>query len=391
MGSEGKATGIRLGDFILENMESILAAWEDFARRFWVGPVPDRARLRNDAEFMLRALVKDMATSQTPAQRKDKSEGDNGDERSRMNQAAVGHALARVADGFDIGRMVAEFRALRASVSRIWWNSMPERHLEQIEDMARFNEALDQLVAASVAAFTERIERSRRLFLGILGHDLRQPLYSVKIFTEILANPGTRPADPGPALASMGRCCDSMSKMLSDLLDFTTSQLGSAMPVYPEPADLETICREVLDEIGALDPDRRFQLETHGRLEGEWDASRLRQVVSNLLSNAKHHGAADQPVTLTLRESGDEVTLAVHNSGRPIPQEALGILFDPMVRLVAGERNRPQGSIGLGLYICRQIATAHGGGIEVDSSPESGTTFTVRLPKRAVNGKPAAL
>ena len=381
MGSDGATAPLRLGDFILENIERILAEWEDFARRFWVGPLPPVARLRNDAEEMLRTLVQDMASPRTAAEQKARSEGHNGGDRTGMNQAAVGHALARVDDGFDIARMVAEFRALRASVSRIWWESVPTPHREQIEDMRRFNEALDHLVATSVAAFAERLDRSRQLFLGILGHDLRQPLYSMKMFIEIMSSSATWPEDLSAIPARMERCCDSMGKMLADLLDFTTSQLGSSMPVYPDTADLEAICREVLEEFRALAPDRDFKLQADGDLRGEWDAARLRQLISNLLSNAKHHGAPDHPITTMLRETAEEVTLAVHNRGRPIPQESLGILFDPMVRLTAGERNRPQGSIGLGLYICRQIAVAHGGKIHVESSAEDGTTFTVRLPK----------
>lgn len=380
----------RLGDFILENLDAILAAWEDFARRFWQGPLPGRARLRNDAEAMLRALVRDMGTSQTLAEQKRKSEGERGGDPSGMDRAALGHALARVHDGFDIARMVAEFRALRASVSRIWWESVPTPHQEQIADMERFNEAMDQLVAASIVAFAERIDRSRRLFLGILGHDLRQPLYSIKIFTDVLAKSGQVAADVPAIAARMAKCCDAMAKMLGDLLDFTSSELGSAMPVYPAASDMEAICREVLEEVRVANPARSFNLETTGTFQGEWDPSRVRQMFSNLLSNAIHHGSPDEAIDATLRGSDGEVTLAVHNMGPAIPQDSLGILFDPMVRIAAEGKARPQGSIGLGLYICRQVAAAHGGEIKVESSAERGTTFTVRMPRRFVAGADGA-
>ena len=373
---------MRLGDFILANMETILAAWESYARRYWQGPIPDSKRLRNDAETMLRAVVADMATDQTGAQQQSKSEGEYEKDKSEMKRAAVGHALSRVHDGFDIARMVAEFRALRASVNRIWWESVPEPHHEQIADMGRFNEAIDQLVAASVTGFTERLDRSRRLFLGILGHDLRQPLYSLRMFAEILGRKEPLPPDGGAMLESMIKCCDSMGGMLGDLLDFTTSQLGSEMPVSPAACNLENVCREVLDQVQAGASGRSFTLDASGDLEGEWDAARLRQMLSNLLSNARHHGQADHPVSITLRGSDEDATLAVHNMGPPIPPESITILFDPMVRLARQEKDRPPGSIGLGLYICRQIATAHHGEIGVESCAESGTTFTVRLPKK---------
>lgn len=182
MESKNEGEQMRLGPFILANMEAILSGWEDFARLYWKGPLPDRVRLRNDAEAMLRAVVDDMASNQNAGQQKRKSEGLDRVLSSAMNQAAEGHALSRVDDGFGVRRLVAEFRALRATVDRLWWESVPTPHKEQIADMGRFNEALDQLVAESIDAFTERIDRSRRLFLGILGHDLRQPVVSLSMF-----------------------------------------------------------------------------------------------------------------------------------------------------------------------------------------------------------------
>jgi signal transduction histidine kinase len=300
-----------------------------------------------------------------------------------MDRAALGHALARVNDGFDIARMVGEFRALRATVGRIWWQSVPSPHREQIEDMGRFNEALDQLVAASLAAFIERIDRSRRLFLGILGHDLRQPLQSLRMLTDLLTRPEQLPSGTAPVLSSMTRCCDGMAKMLGDLLDFTSSQLGCEMSVSPAASNLELICREVMEEVQAAVPGATFNLEIAGDLAGEWDASRLRQMISNLLANAVQHGSGSDPIDLTLRGADEEVILAVHNTGSPIPPDSIDTLFDPMVRLPDDNKTRVPGSIGLGLYICRQIALAHHGEIEVESSAARGTTFTVRLPRRA--------
>lgn len=357
--------------------------WEVFARKYWQGTHPDSATLRNDAQIMLSAVVEDMLTDQSEDERKLKSEGEYRERDSPMKHAALSHALARVNDGFDIERMVAEFRALRASVNRLWWRSVPRRHQQQVEDMGRFNEALDELVALSLAAFTARVERSRRLFLGILGHDLRQPLHSLKMFTEILATMDVQPEDAASIISKMGKCCDGMTNMLKNLLDFTTTQLGSAMPVHPAPTDMEAICRAVLDEGRAAAPGRIFSLDTSGALEGEWDDCRLRQLFSNFFANAVQYGSPDRPISVTLRGSDGEVALAVHSEGEPIPSESLGILFDPMVRL-ADSGDRPLGSIGLGLYICRQIAVAHGGKIAVESSAEIGTTFTVMLPKRFV-------
>ncbi|RYD69117.1 MAG: sensor histidine kinase, partial [Verrucomicrobiaceae bacterium] len=139
MKSEALPRPMRLGEFIVTNLEPILSEWEDFARNTWEGPPPTPVALRNDAAIMLKAIVADMATEQTHTEQKAKSEGDSAGDAAGLNRAAMGHALARVNDGFDILRMVAEFRALRASVNRLWLQSLPVADREQIDDLGRFN------------------------------------------------------------------------------------------------------------------------------------------------------------------------------------------------------------------------------------------------------------
>ena len=276
--------------------------------------------------------------------------------------------------------MVGGFSALRAAVSRLWWSNPQTDQTEPVDDFRHFDEALDRLVAASVSAFYDRIDRSRRLFLGILGHDLRQPLFSVKMFAEILAKTGDR-STVLPIASRIGRCCEGMGTMLKDLLDFTSTQMGVAIPVYPSNCDLGVICREVVEEVRASFPGIIFSLEGTGNLGGEWDPCRLRQLISNLLTNALQHGRNDQPVRTLLYGSREQVILAVHNMGKPIPRQALATLFDPLVRMGSEQEARPHGSLGLGLYICRQIVIAHEGEIDVESSLKGGTVFTVKLPK----------
>jgi signal transduction histidine kinase len=371
-------------------MEEILTSWEDFARRFWQGPLPGSVRLRNDAELMIRSIVADMETSQNLKQQQEKSEGSAVGDPSGMNAAAMGHALARVEDGFDVARMVAEFRALRATIGRLWWKSVPAPHPEQLDDMERFNEALDQLVAASVQAFTEKLDRNRRLFLGILSHDMRQPLQSMRMFTHLLTDPKLPPETSSSLLDSMENCCEAMARILSDLLDYAATQLGSALHIQPEPANLGEICRGMVVQMEAITPGTTFHLETSGDLNGEWDSGRLGQLVSNLLSNAVQHGDEGRAVTIRATGADGEVALEVHNFSPPIPEEAIRRLFDPMVSATAEVRQRRHGSMGLGLYICRQIVLAHGGEVRVESLAENGTVFTVRLPRKATGSCPPA-
>jgi signal transduction histidine kinase len=174
--------------------------------------------------------------------------------------------------------------------------------------------------------------------------------------------------------------------MIGDLLDFTGGGLGVGMPVSPAPLDLRGLCAEVVDEVRAAHPGRTVRFEPHGDLAGEWDAARLRQLVSNLLGNAVQHGGDTGPVDLAARTEGTtHVRLDVRNGGPPIPPDLLPTIFDPLVRGSAAaepKKQRRPGSIGLGLYIAREVATAHGGTIDVASSEAEGTVFTVRLPRR---------
>ncbi|HUF64206.1 MAG TPA: HAMP domain-containing sensor histidine kinase [Verrucomicrobiales bacterium] len=177
-----------------------------------------------------------------------------------------------------------------------------------------------------------------------------------------------------------------MARMIGDLLDFTGAGLGAAMPLCPVAADLASVCRDVCSEFRAAHPTRSIRFEFSGDLVGTWDPARLRQVVSNLLGNAVQHGAGTGPgigsVDLAVHAQDEGIVLSVRNGGAPIPPEALPTIFDPLTR-VSPERNRQRrpGSIGLGLYIAREIVTAHEGSIAVQSSAAEGTTFSVRLPR----------
>jgi hypothetical protein len=180
--------------------------------------------------------------------------------------------------------------------------------------------------------------------------------------------------------------------MISDLLDYTRTRLGAGMPVSPSPMDLGSLCRAVFNEFRAAHPTRVIRFECDGDLRGDWDGDRLRQTVSNLLGNAIQHGTERAPVDLKLKAEGSEVVIVVHNAGPPIPPGELTKIFDPLVRGSSAAHPKPNrpGSIGLGLYIAREIARSHGGEITVTSTKEEGTAFTVRLPRHHVvgSGKP---
>lgn len=379
--SEYQSQRIGLGQFIRQNLEAILQRWEDFARSIWPGQPAEVVVLRNDAAKMLEAVVIDMSASQSPGEQIEKSEGHGtGKHSDGIDSAALLHALSRVDSGFDIVKLVAEFRAMRAAVSRIWTDSSPVVDARQIEEMLRFNEAIDQLVAASVSAFSERVERSRSIFLGMIGHDMRQPLQTINILVEMLSHSASQSSEIGTVQEHMKLASSQLTALLSDLLDFNTGQVGAEMPIRREPADLTLISHHLVSGFRVAHPAKDIRLEMSGDLTGEWDNTRMRQLITNLVSNAIVHGAG-KSIHVALRGNQESVEIEVRNWGPPIPAEALPNLFNPMVRLAKDEVSRPHGSIGLGLYICRQIAHAHGGIIRVESSASEGTAFIVEMRK----------
>lgn len=173
-----------------------------------------------------------------------------------------------------------------------------------------------------------------------------------------------------------------MRVLVSDLLDMTQTRLGGSLRIEREQANLALICQEATDEMRTVHPDRTFELDLSGDLSGTWVPARLSQILANLLQNAVQHGAQGRPVTLSLHEERDRVVLSIHNEGAAISESARLRIFELLIRGEGGTASRQSSSLGLGLYIAREIARAHGGSIDVKSSENEGTCFTVCLPRR---------
>jgi signal transduction histidine kinase len=248
-----------------------------------------------------------------------------------------------------------------------------------LQDLIRFDESIDQSLAEAVKSYTHRVDESRELFLATLGHDLRNPLNAILVSSQLVVRSGQLDEENTRIASQMSGFAKVMTVMIHDLLDFTRTRLGGGMPVSATRTDLQDLCRDVLDEFRATHPHRPLRLESFGDTSGEWDAARLRQVVSNLVANAIQYGG-DAPVEVFARVEESDVLFAVRNKGPPISSPALPTIFDPFVRAPEGATKHRRG-VGLGLYIARQIVIAHGGTIVVASDETTGTVFTVRLPR----------
>lgn len=379
---------MKLSRFILSNMDEILGEWESFARSLSIpGVALPVAELQDHARQMLQTIAVAMETIESDEQKKEKSVSDvsqiSGDE-----SAAATHGSLRQLSGFTMPQVTAEFRAMRASVLRLWMDQSTRPSKATTADILRFNEEIDKALQESAIRFADQSDRTRDTFLAILGHDLRSPLATMTMAGEFLARPTTDQAQSIQIGERVARSAATMTTMVNDLLEYARTQLGGAIPIRPALADIVEICRSARDDASAAHPDCEFQLETAGNCIGDYDSARLAQVFSNLLNNAAQYKGEKHPVTISATGDEDATIVQVKNYGPEIPAHVLAAIFDPLVQLSVepGQKGPASTSLGLGLFIAREITTSHGGTIEVESSAESGTIFTVRLPRAALPG-----
>src|SRR5688572_22987964 len=361
-----------LSTFIRNHHEQIIGEFAVFAKTLMPpGAGMSQEELRDHAADILNAVVDDMSIAQTSSEQALKSQGRGA--AKTMEASGRLHADDRIQHGFPFLSVLAEFRALRATVLRLY----AESGAVDLREVARFNEAIDESLTASMDRFAVQTDRFRDQFIGVLGHDLRTPLGAITAGAALLALPDDNPQRRSWVVTRILNSAQRMERMIGDLLDVTRARLGGAIPLKRRPVDFQQVCDEAIIEIRLREPDAVVQLQAAGDLHGAWDPDRLGQVVSNLVGNAIQHGGGT-PVTVTAKQDGDSIRLAVHNGGPPIPRDVLPAVFEPLAR---GYGEADGHSIGFGLFIARVIVSAHGGNIQVSSSADAGTTFTVSLPK----------
>jgi PAS domain S-box-containing protein len=291
--------------------------------------------------------------------------------------------------------------ALRASEAKLSVRAVESARL--YEDARRatedLREANQNMVAATIRAqeVTEKVEAAltrseetehelravaefREMFIGIVGHDLRNPLGTISLLAEMLLQRGRLDEHDREGVSRIVASCQRMSRMILQLFDFTRARLGGGFPIDPKPGDLGDICRIAVEEFGAA-----AALEREGDLTGSWDADRLTEALSNMVGNGIDHALPGTPVVVRAYPQGAEAVVEISNQGNEIPADVRPLIFEPFRR--GKDEKTKVGNLGLGLYIARQIALASGGTLDLRSGGGT-TTFVMRLPRQAASERP---
>lgn len=373
---------MKLHQFINEHMTDIIAEWTTFARK--TDPAGDMSELalQDHAAEILKTIAADMKTRQSATAQLEKSQGiaDTivGDE-----TAAATHGRMRHDNNFSLLELSAEFRALRATVLRLWLPKIDAMTQAYAYEMVRFNEAIDQALAESIVTYSKRADQTRELFLAILGHDLRAPLANVSMTADFLLLSNSLPDQNQLQLLRMKRSARLMASMVDDLLGYARTQMGAGMPMHVERIDITPFCCSAVEDASSMFPQCEFRRNFSGTLTGDFDGVRIQQLITNLLINAAQHGAKDHAVEFNAIGEEATVTISVQNFGIVIPEPLLSTMFEPLVQLEPENKDDAtlRTSMGLGLFIASETAIAHNGTIAATSNATDGTIIAAQFPR----------
>jgi two-component system sensor histidine kinase/response regulator len=241
----------------------------------------------------------------------------------------------------------------------------------RVATLIRTKRLHDDLERAEAELQAEGAVRDR--FIAILGHDLRQPLNTVRMATAILER-GTLAASEAKVVARLTNASRRMQRMVEELLDFSRIRHGG-IPMAPKPCDVNAVVEQLVADLRVAHPTCDLRMTTNGPADGMWDRDRIEQLIGNLVGNAIQHGIPECPILVNVSGGASDVTIEVVNEGPPMSAELVRSLFTPFTH-----GHRVSSGLGLGLFIANQIARAHGGSIAA-ASDEASTRFTVKLPR----------
>jgi signal transduction histidine kinase len=384
---------LHLANFIISDMELILKEWEAFARTITPASLKmDTTELRDHAELMLKFIAKDISTAQTRVEQRTKSHGLAA---RSMQDSGEEHGLNRLESKFTMEQLCSEYRALRSSVLRLWKDAHPSPEISDFEDMIRFNEAVDQLVASSVFSFTnaqreaEETERRRRTqFLAMLGHELRNPLSPIITASSVLKMAKGNEKVIDNASNVIARQVTHMAGLIDDLLEIARVTRGQ-IEVKLDDVEIEQVINDAIEQVTPQIEARGHRFDVQ-RLPKptvvRCDKKRLIQVIANLLTNAVKYTPDGGRVQLSSVLHENEVVITVEDNGVGMPPEFVPHAFDLFAQ-VEPTSDRAAGGLGLGLALVKTLVQLHGGKVACSSKGlGKGSRFTVWLPRQQDSG-----
>jgi signal transduction histidine kinase len=354
-----------LPNFLHESLDDILSEWE---RESGVSAAEQTARRLHFGK-VLRAVAEEMKRIRAAHPNAPPAAGRAGADQA---PASSPHSHA--------GQLVGDYASLRATVVRQWRSKHSSPTAEDLDDLVHFNEAMDRSLAELTATFSPSESQPHALFLGVLNHELRTSVASILMSAQVLMHRSAPGSAEGKAAQRILRSCEQVRQTLDALSDFTKVRLGAQLDIDRVRDDMGVLCRQAVDDFARVDPERKIRLTSDGDLGGDWDQGRIREAIGGLIANAARFASRGSTVTIAASgDAADEVTITVHGDGTPIDVETLQTIFDPVARVES--ENATYAGLGLGLFIVRKVVDAHGGQVTVEAAPETGTTFTVVLPR----------
>lgn len=343
--------------------------WEERARNeVYASMHQDSLVLQDSLPMYLEQLVDELShkVDQTPAQITA-----DGVESTRIGKLH-GHERAGYAD-YSMNQLIFEYHILRQVIFQVLETEAPLN----VRDRDIIIGSIEKAVNDAATQFSQTLQDIQELFMVTLTHDLRNPINVVKMGTQLLL----RRLEPGDAHAEvvtrMMGAIERLNTMIQNLLDASRLRAGYRLTMDFEACNLVLLIQDVVEDLNFA-YGRRFLVVSDAEVKSDCCRKELRRVIENLAINAVKYGAPDTPITLTLQQTETQISLTVHNEGKPIAPEAQSILFQQFRRTTCAEE---QTGWGLGLFLAKSITEAHQGTIVVESAEGKGTSFIVRLPK----------
>lgn len=303
-------------------------------------------------------------------------EGERSTALAQLHSIARAHAFEHHRAGRELTDALTEHHRLREAILEI---ALEGDRAELATSLSALATALDHAITETVARYEAEHDHVRERFMGMLVHDLRDPLTAVTMSASLLADMtlGDRQSQ---LVGRITRGARRIERMIDEVVDFARSRLGEPVSLTPATFDMAEVCTEVILEARAMPAPRDIQLDVAGNVTGTWDRERVRQALVNLIANATQSSQGPIRVRVHESEHRDLVVVAVTNRGPAIPPELLSRVFDPLARAMF-DQTRIRG-LGLGLYMVDQIVRAHGGSVRADSTAADGTTIVVEWPRK---------